>query len=65
MYLSGRLMTLLDLSSADFRRFLIVLVDTSIGQPLLLEYGTGCEWHPPRNIQPTVPYGGGSVMYLS
>jgi hypothetical protein len=56
----------------------------SIGQPVLFEYGTGCEWHPsnsascnrrrmrvwrhkntaytPRNIQPTVPYGGGSVM---
>jgi hypothetical protein len=79
---------------------------TSIGQPVLFEYGTGCEWHPshrrsrlawclarrkihwsdeswfllhvtdsrmrvwrhkntayaPWNIQPTVPYGGGSVM---
>ena len=43
---SGRLMTVLDLSPADFRRFLIVLVDTSIGQPVLLEYETGCEWHP-------------------
>jgi len=43
---SGRLMTLLDLSPADFRRFLIVLVDASIGQPVLFEYGTDCEWHP-------------------
>ena len=43
---SGRLMTLLDLSPADFRRFLTVPVDTSIGQPVLLEYGTDCEWHP-------------------
>jgi hypothetical protein len=63
----------------------------SVGQPVLFEYGTGCEWHPsnqtlqcpvimirpcnrrphegletqkysPRNIQPTLPYGGGSVM---
>jgi hypothetical protein len=39
-------MTPLDLSPADFRRFLTVLVDTSIGQPVLLEYGTDCEWHP-------------------
>ena len=37
---------LLLLSPADFRRFLIVLVDTSIWQPVLLEYETGCEWHP-------------------
>jgi hypothetical protein len=43
---SGRLMTHLDLSPADFRRFLTVLVDTSIGQPVLLEYGTDYEWHP-------------------
>jgi hypothetical protein len=35
-------MTLLDLSPTDFRRFL----HTSIGQPVLFEYGTGCEWHP-------------------
>jgi hypothetical protein len=39
---SGRLMTLLDLSPADFRRFLTVLVDRRL---LLFEYGTGCEWH--------------------
>jgi hypothetical protein len=37
---------------------------TSIGQPVLFEYGTGCKNTActPRNIQPTVPYGGGSVM---
>jgi hypothetical protein len=29
---------------------------TSIGQPVLFEYVTGCEWHPSN------PYGGGSVM---
>jgi hypothetical protein len=33
-------MILLDLSPADFRRFLTVLVT------VLFEYGTGCEWHP-------------------
>ena len=32
---------------ADFRRFLTVLVDRRlIGQPVLFEYVTGCEWHP-------------------
>jgi hypothetical protein len=40
---SGRLMNLLDLSPADFRRFLTVLVDRRL---VLFEYGTGCEWHP-------------------
>jgi hypothetical protein len=40
---SGRLMTLLDLSSADFRRFLTVLVDRRLlGSQCCFEYGTGC-----------------------
>ena len=44
---SGCLMTLFDLSPADFRRFLTVLVDRRLfGRPVLFEYGTGCEWHP-------------------
>jgi hypothetical protein len=43
---SGRLMTLLDLSPADFRRFLTVLVDRRLLGSVLFEYGTGCEWHP-------------------
>ena len=46
---SGCLMTLLDLSPADSRQFLTVLVDRRIGQPVLFEYGTGCEWHPSIN----------------
>jgi hypothetical protein len=41
-------MTLLDVSPADFRRILTVLVDRTA--------------YAPRNIQPAVPYGGGSVM---
>jgi hypothetical protein len=39
-------MILLDLSPADFRQFLTVLADRRIGQPVLFEYGTGCEWQP-------------------
>ena len=44
---SGRLMNLLYLSPADFRRFLAVLVDRRLlGSQWCFEYGTGCEWHP-------------------
>ena len=44
---SGRLMTLLDLIPADFRRFLTVLVDRRLlGSQCCFEYGTGCEWDP-------------------
>jgi hypothetical protein len=44
---SGRLVTLLDLSPGDFRRFLTVLVVRRLlDKPLLFEYGSACEWHP-------------------
>jgi hypothetical protein len=44
---SGRLVTLLDLSPGDFRRFLTVLVVRRLlDKPVLFEYGSACEWHP-------------------
>jgi hypothetical protein len=63
-------MTLLDLSPADFRRFVIVLVDRRLlGSQCCLSTGlvarfgdTNIQPIPPRNINPTVPYGGSSVM---
>jgi hypothetical protein len=82
-------MTLLDLSFADFRRFLTVLVDRRLlGSQCCLSAGLVANgigltkrgfllhvsddrmrvWrhkhtaYTPRNIQPTVPYGGGSAM---
>ena len=44
---SGRLMTLLDLSPADFRRFLTILVDRRLlgSQCCLSTRLHGCEWH--------------------
>jgi hypothetical protein len=51
-------MTLLDLSLTDFRRFLTVLVDRRLlGSQCCLSNGLVV-----NGIQPTVPYGGGSVM---
>jgi hypothetical protein len=58
---SERLMTLIDLSPADFRQFLTVLD----GRMRVWRHkNTACT---PRNIQPTVPYGNGNGLgvYLS
>ena len=44
---SGCLMTLFDLSPADFRLFLTVLVDRRLlGSQCCLRTGLVCEWHP-------------------
>jgi hypothetical protein len=65
---SGCLMTLLDLSLADFRRFLTVLFDRRLlgSQCCNRQPDEGLETqntaYTPRIIQPTVPYGGGSVI---